>query len=359
MGVVDIDRVARCLRAATGEHFVRDELATLVSEAIGPWVPHDALRLFGMNPVTGAVSYGFLHGISPDLIQAQLFDSYLRDDPFSPADVGRLRTPVGLLGGHDRETPGHVRARQTLAAHGAGCEARLLLRDGQGFWGLLALLRGAGCRNFDRDDADRLAGIAPLLVDLLRTYATGQPWGDGEPLPPGVVIVGPDHRVRSLTPEARAWMQAIDPVRGRAPEWMPAVSMLEVSLAARRHAVDPGAPRPVSVSPAAFLGRRVSVHAQPLDEYGEGDVAVVFHEATGTLVLPTFAAWHGLTARERQVLQFLYSGEAPKQIARGLDLSLHTVNTYVRAVFRKSGVSGRDELLAVLDGPGRAAGDQA
>ncbi|MBT2384129.1 helix-turn-helix transcriptional regulator [Streptomyces sp. ISL-11] len=125
--------------------------------------------------------------------------------------------------------------------------------------------------------------------------------------------------------------------------------MLEISLAARRHLIDPGAPRPVACSPTAFLGRRVAVHAQPLDEDGKGDVAVVFQEATGALLLPTFAAWHGLTARESLVLQHLYSGSAPKQIARGIQVSLHTVNTHVKAVFRKTGVSGRDELLAALD----------
>ncbi|WP_424889121.1 helix-turn-helix transcriptional regulator [Streptomyces sp. XH2] len=355
-----MDRLARRLQAATGERLVQDEPAALVSEAITPWVAHDALRLFGMNPVTGAVSYGFLHGFSPQLLQAQLFDSYLGDDPFSPADIARLPASVGLLGGRGRCAPGHLHALDTLAAHGAGSEARLLLRDGQGLWGLLALLRVEGGRPFDRADADRLTEIAPLLIALLRTYAAGNctagdSSADGGPLPTGVVIVGPDHRVRSLTPEARAWMRHIDPARGRAPQWMPDASMLEISLAARRHALDPGAPRPVSCSPAAYLGRRVAVHAQPLGERGEGDIAVIFQEAAGTLLLPTYAAWHGLTSRERQILRHLYSGAAPKNIARALGLSVHTVNAHVKAVFRKTGVSGRDELLAVLDGPGPPA----
>ncbi|MCD9145695.1 helix-turn-helix transcriptional regulator [Streptomyces albireticuli] len=351
----DVDGVARCLEAAVGERFVRDELAALVSQAVTPWVAHDGLRLFGMNPATGAVSFGFLHDFSPDLVQAQLHDAYLGDDPFSPADITRHPAPVALFGGSDgsngnsRPTPGHRQVLSTLAAHGAGSEARLLLRDRHGAWGLLALLRESGGRPFDGEDAARLARLSPLLITLLRGYATAAPPPSGAHLPAGVAIVGADHQVRSLTPEARAWMREISPERGLAPRWMPQVSMREISLAARRHLADPGAPRPLACSPTAYLGRRVAVHAQPLDEHGEGDVAVLFQEATGTLLLSTFAAWHGLTARESLVLRHLYSGAAPKQIARGLEVSPHTVNAHVKAVFRKTGVSGRDELLAALD----------
>ncbi|MEU8580199.1 helix-turn-helix transcriptional regulator [Streptomyces abikoensis] len=356
--------MARRLEAAAGERFVRDEMAELVSRAIGPCVAHDGLRLFGMNPVTGAVSFGFLHTFSPGLVRDQLYESYLGGDPFSPVDVARLPAPVGLIGGDDRaapepspgsapgsppRSPGRRRALEILTAHGAGCELRLLLRDGRGLWGLLSLLRSEGGRAFGPDDAERLSRISSPLITLLRRYATaGEPRTARPYLPAGVVIVGADNEVRSLTPEARAWLAEIDPAHGMAPEWMPMVSMREITLAARRHLIDPSAPAPVACSPAAFLGRRVAVHAQPLDADGTGDVAVILQEATGDLLLPVFSAWHGLTARERQIVQHLHSGAAPKQIARSLSVSLHTVNTHVKAVFRKTGVSGRDELLATL-----------
>ncbi|MGA5129924.1 helix-turn-helix transcriptional regulator [Streptomyces olivoreticuli] len=344
--------MARCLEAEAGERFVRDELAELVSQAIGPWVAHDGLRLFGMNPVTGAISFGFLHDFSPGLVREQLPESYLGEDPFSPVDIARLPTPVGLISRDNCAvpgSPGHRRALETLAAHGAGCELRLLLRDSRGSWGLLALLREEGGRPFGPDDAERLARFSSPLITLLRRYATAGEPGLGRPhLPAGVVIVGADHEVRSLTPEAQAWMREIDPARGLAPEWMPGVSMREISLAARRHLTDPSAPRPVACSPTAFLGRRIAVHAQTLDADGNGDVAVILQEATGDLLLPVFSAWHGLTARERQIVQHLHSGAAPKQIARSLCVSLHTVNTHVKTVFRKTGVSGRDELLATF-----------
>ncbi|MFF4726222.1 LuxR C-terminal-related transcriptional regulator [Streptomyces mirabilis] len=41
-------------------------------------------------------------------------------------------------------------------------------------------------------------------------------------------------------------------------------------------------------------------------------------------------------------------GLAAKNIARRLELSQHTVNDHSRAVYRKLGVSGREELFACL-----------
>ncbi|MFI8930733.1 helix-turn-helix transcriptional regulator [Streptomyces sp. NPDC053474] len=349
----DMTRPVHRLRAAAGEQFVQDEMAELVSQAIGPRVAHDALRLFGMNPATGAVSYGFLHSFPPALLHAQLVDSYTGDDPFSPAEIGRLPFDTGLLGGDDPSLPGHRQAARTLAAYGAGSELRLLLREGRHRpWGLLALLRTAGGRPFAQEDARCLAQLSEPLIALLKGYAAARATAIGPGarfLPPGVVLVGPDDQVRSVSPQARAWLAEIAPERGLAPPWMPAASMREIVLAARRHAMIPGAPPALACSPAAFLGRRVAVHAQCMDASGKGEVAVVLQEASGALLLPTYAAWHGLTARESEVVERLCSRETPRQIARVMQVSVHTLNTHVRNVYRKTGTSGRDDLVAALN----------
>ncbi|MFF7726802.1 helix-turn-helix transcriptional regulator [Streptomyces sp. NPDC008001] len=350
----DMTRPIHRLRAAVGERFVQDEMAELVSQAIGPLVAHDALRLFGMNPATGTVSYGFLHGFPTALLHAQLIDSYAGDDPFSPADIGRLAADTGLLGGGEHSLPGHRQAARTLAEYGAGSELRLLLREStRRPWGLLALLRTAGGRPFDQEDAWQLTQLDEPLIALLKGYATARTATAAPPgtpfLPPGVVMVGPDDQVRSVSPQARAWLAEIAPERGLAPPWMPTASMREIVLAARRHAVVPGAPPALACSPAAFLGRRVAVHAQCMDASGKGEVAVVLQEGSGALLLPTYAAWHGLTARESEVIERLCSREAPRQIARIMGISVHTLNTHVRNVYRKTGTSGRDDLVAALN----------
>ncbi|MBM9435248.1 helix-turn-helix transcriptional regulator [Streptomyces bryophytorum] len=71
--------------------------------------------------------------------------------------------------------------------------------------------------------------------------------------------------------------------------------------------------------------------------------------ATGRL-LPAVAAWYGLTPRERSVVDQVLEGRSGKQIARTLDLSPHTANDHLKAVYRKMRVNGRDELIATLSG---------
>ena len=41
-------------------------------------------------------------------------------------------------------------------------------------------------------------------------------------------------------------------------------------------------------------------------------------------------------------------GRSGKQISRSLDLSQHTTNDHLKAVYRKLRVSGRGELIAAL-----------
>jgi DNA-binding NarL/FixJ family response regulator len=52
-----------------------------------------------------------------------------------------------------------------------------------------------------------------------------------------------------------------------------------------------------------------------------------------------------LSARERQVIQYLASGMTNRQIADSLGLSPHTIKNYLFRIFDKLGVSSRTELL--------------
>ena len=61
---------------------------------------------------------------------------------------------------------------------------------------------------------------------------------------------------------------------------------------------------------------------------------------------PTPAAV-GLTPRLEQTLHCLLDGDSEKQVAQRLNLSPHTVHVYVKALYRRFGVSSRGELLAL------------
>ena len=53
-----------------------------------------------------------------------------------------------------------------------------------------------------------------------------------------------------------------------------------------------------------------------------------------------------LSPRLEQTLKYLLDGNSEKQVARHLKLSPHTVHVYVKALYRRFGVSSRAELLA-------------
>ena len=58
------------------------------------------------------------------------------------------------------------------------------------------------------------------------------------------------------------------------------------------------------------------------------------------------AKTQGLSRRLEQTLRSLLGGDSEKQVAAKLGLSQHTVHVYVKALYRKYGVSSRGELLA-------------
>jgi DNA-binding CsgD family transcriptional regulator len=61
--------------------------------------------------------------------------------------------------------------------------------------------------------------------------------------------------------------------------------------------------------------------------------------ATSTPLLPP---------RLRRTLERLLAGESDKEIAQKLGISRHTVHEYVGDLYRRFGVSGRGELMAML-----------
>lgn len=57
----------------------------------------------------------------------------------------------------------------------------------------------------------------------------------------------------------------------------------------------------------------------------------------------------GLSPREAEVLVFLARGFTPAYIAKSLVLSISTVRTHVRNIYRKLGVNKREELIHLID----------
>jgi len=68
--------------------------------------------------------------------------------------------------------------------------------------------------------------------------------------------------------------------------------------------------------------------------------------------LDVAALRYGLSAREREIAQLLLDGYATLNAAAILELSEHTVRTYVRRLYKKLNVSNRADLVCrVLTAP--------
>ncbi|GAA5082485.1 DNA-binding CsgD family transcriptional regulator [Thermocatellispora tengchongensis] len=339
------DRVVHELRTLMDQGIAGEHLGAAISAAIAPWIPHDALRLVGTSPATGLGqgSFSFWHRYERDLAAALLAHRHTHGDPHRPSSLVRRQVPVAVAGADER-------TRRTFAACGASCELRLLLRDRRGVWGLLGLVRARDARPFTGEDLRRAALLGPALMTALRRYVTAGPLAPTmAALPAGVIVVGADRAIRAVTPQAQAWLDRLRcGDRHGVHAWLADMFVTALAMDAGEHVRGPDGARPIICAPAARYGRWLAVEGQALDEEGTGDVAVVIQSAAGGLMLPSFCDWYAITPRERRVLELLCRGAAPKQIARLLDLSAHTVNDHLKAVFRKTGAAGRDELMAAF-----------
>jgi DNA-binding CsgD family transcriptional regulator len=339
----DTDRLERGLCSAAGEGLTSDEMGEVVFRATVGLVAHDSLHVCWRNPNTNMASFGFWHRHTPRIGLAQMIDFYAGRDPARPAEQVYRGFLGQVVNARDRL------AYKILLDNRFGSELRLLLRGSHGVWGTLALFREQGGRPFEQADADRVARLVTPLVAASRSYIRGnslRPPDHG--LPPGAIVVGADHAVRGITPEGCAWLRAIRlPGPLAKPEWAATALSSEVALASRRFVRDPTAPRPVTCLPSAYAGRWVSIEGQPLDADGTGDVAVII-QAAGVELLPALSSWYDITGRERTIIDQLRDGIPAKQIARRLDLSVHTVNEHLKAIYRKISITSREEIMAVL-----------
>ena len=325
------------------------ELGEAVSRAVGRVVAHDAFMMTGRNPAEGMSVLGMNHRYEEDLFHSVQRMGY---------ELGALyrceipsyqqAAPAVVDPGPSHDGTEHGRALKTLfATHGIGSELRVPLQDKHGLWGTLSLLRSAAGRAFGPDDVSRAERLAPALIAVLREYVTAGPLVPATPpVPAGVVIVRADHTLRAMTPQIKLMVEQM-PHHRRSSNRIHEANLLGLATQARGHARDPRLAPAIALAPAATYGRWLISHAQPLGD-GTDDIVITVQPATGRLLLPAFSRWYGLTAREQQILDQLCTDAAPKHIARRLHLSAHTVNDHLKAIYRKTRATGRDELTAAL-----------
>jgi len=100
------------------------------------------------------------------------------------------------------------------------------------------------------------------------------------------------------------------------------------------------------------------IHRELHDKrFGERErlLVEIFHQEVGSVMVEQLTHLtpntSSLPPRLKQVLAGLLQGRSEKQLALALALSQHTVHDYAKALYRRFGVNGRTELLALWIDP--------
>jgi DNA-binding CsgD family transcriptional regulator len=249
------------------------------------------------------------------------------------------------------------RWRECLSPYGIGDELMTLCRDRHGCWGSVELMRAGTDPPFDDDDQRLLGELAPTLGALLRRSASVRPaadLSDAEPIPPATVILSSGLAATSWTASFGTWLGEL-PASAPDPASLPP-AVYEIAARALDPAHDAiGLPNRVRIRTAS--GRWSVIEGAPLEGAEHGHVAITIRAATGDEVFDVLCKIHDLTRRERHLSSLMLHGLSTEQLARALHISPYTVKDHLKAIFDKTGVRSRRELISHL--AGRSAALQA
>lgn len=331
------------LEALVGEPFEAAELSHAVDAALSRVLHHDGWCLFGVDPRSGLRIAQF-GGRGTDYTSDLARNEAVMSDVNRYAELALAPVPVGWLSPEHGGAKGSFRYNQTIRPSGFRSELRAVLRDRGRVWGGVTLFRESRSRPYGEDDVKVAGSLVAPLARVLRAFAVRDIPRTGEAPSAGVIAMSCDGGVATISPGAQQWLK--DLVPGGPDDLTTVENMTRVAHDAA-YAVRRGDAQRAATCVRTVRGHWLRVEAVPL-MVGDADVAVTFQTASATQVARTMAEACGLTAREGQVLDLLIQGEPAKLIARGLGVSILTVNGHLRSIYRKCHVRGRDELFARL-----------
>jgi DNA-binding CsgD family transcriptional regulator len=265
-------------------------------------------------------------------------------DQLRAVDVARLERGVTTLHEAAGDDFAHSFTYACLQAFGLEQEVRVALRNRAGeTWGMLSLVREQGRSHFDRDELDFLRAVAPDLArGVQRGVLVGEAADPDWPEAPGLVVVGEDGTVASMTPGMSHWLARLP---GGNEDRLP-TSVVTVAGQALRTTAQPEDVAETAVARVLTDdGRWVVLHGAALVAAGRRRAAVIVEPAHPSRISPLLMAAYGLTEREQDVARRVLQGDSTKQIAAALFVSPHTVQQHLTNIFEKTGVRSRRELV--------------
>lgn len=256
-----------------------------------------------------------------------------------------------VTGGDLARDPGW---RETFGPAGVGDYMSAPLMAGGTCWAQLHLHRDSSAGFFSADDAGFVAGVAPMLAARLRDGLRTRPADGGavprdDPAEPGTIIVDEELSVVAATPAAWEWIGRLGLAKPNDAEPLPGFIYSVASRVALSRARGAEPPPSAQARLQAADGRWTVVRVAPLTGAAGGYVITVEAARPEDLAPLLMRAW-SLTAREREVARLVIDGLSSEDIAQALFISAHTVRDHVKAIFGKTGVSRRQNLIAALAG---------
>jgi DNA-binding CsgD family transcriptional regulator len=315
-------------------------------ELVGRYVGFDGLCLLTTDPATVLITHEFKEDdFGPEDSPRFVTNEYVEDDFNKLASLARSPYPVATLDDATGGVPSRSRRfLDLLEPMGYGPELRAALSFDGACWGSLVLFRALDSRDFTNVEKDFMASAGPRLAEaikrsLLVATATAQLTADA----PGIVILDARDEVESITPTAERWLEEI--TTPGEPGSFPTVIY---ALAKHARAAALPAQKVARQAHARLRGRSgvwLSLFGSLLDE-NDDRAAVIIEPARPSDVAPLVAHAYGLTENQRRVAELVMAGLSTVEIAQALFMSPFTVQDHLKAIFDKTGVRSRRELVA-------------
>ena len=288
----------------------------------------------------------------PDRFPILANNEYAVDDVNKFADLARAKRKAATMSeataGHPERSP---RFRDLLTPAGLGPELRSsFVVDGTA-WGALILVRRAGAPEFEERDIGLLAAASPLFARAVRRGLIAEAC-DAAPdraEAPGVVELDASGALIRASSSAEPLLAELS--GSTAAAGLRLASIHAVASATRMAIAGGGLSRGAALPSSAVktpAGSWLVLHGGLLGASGSGEVTVFIQRAHPSLVAPILLQAYGLSPREREVTQLTLRGATAVQTAQRLEISPHTVNDHMKAIFEKTGARTRGELSATL-----------
>ncbi|TQM10022.1 helix-turn-helix domain-containing protein [Pseudonocardia kunmingensis] len=325
-----------------------------VSARLRRTLPHDAAVWAATDPETGLITAPMVvEGLGDRERCAEYWESELLEEDVLPfRELARARVPAAGLRAATDDLPARcARYRRLLQHQGVHDELRGVVRAGGRPWAVVSLFRTSGAP-FGQDDVDLVASLSTPLAARLRRLARPSPDASPPGAPgPGLIVFDKGGAATSINDEARAHLASLpdgpsvpSALGVRLPIWVVGTVLQARAVAGGR---DRGGAR---TRIRTGQGRWLVCHASALTGPGgrPGPVALVIEPASAADMGVLVAEAYELTPRELQVAHEVARGLPTGEIAARLVISPHTVRDHLKAIFEKTAVSSRGELVARL-----------